>query len=185
MLVLVSCERPCPCEENRPSGAIAGVHRKPGRVVQPVVEVPSARVAELAAQPEAAVREGRAVDGKAEHALAGLVAPAQLGGVLRRGGEQEPGLVTELDRDSRRRYRFSGIDAQLDGEGLAGGELLPLLAARPEQADLRDPRLTAPVLAEPGRALLGVALLGEERVVPGDRLLRGPVELDLAVPQQD
>src|SRR4026207_2485909 len=103
MLVLVSCERPCPCEENRPSGAIAGVHRKPGRVVQPVRGLPACRVAELAAQAETAVGKGRAVDGKAEHTLAGLVAPAQLGGVLRRGGGPEPGLAPTLDRQSRGR----------------------------------------------------------------------------------
>ena len=69
--------------------------------------------------------------------------------------------------------------------GSPADELLPLLAVGPEQAGLRDPRLAAAVLAQAGRALLGVTLLGEQRVVAGDRLLRGAVELDAAVAEED
>jgi hypothetical protein len=47
-----------------------------------MVKVAAGPVAELEAQPEAAVGERRALDREAEHALAGGLRPAELGDVL-------------------------------------------------------------------------------------------------------
>src|SRR5207248_5304090 len=58
------------------------------------------------------------------------------------------------------------------------------LPAGPEQPRLDDSHLAAAVLAEPGGAFLGVALLGEELVVAGERLLRRAVDLDPALAKQ-
>ena len=55
----------------------------------------------------------------------------------------------------------------------------------PSRRACDDPRLAAAVLAQARRALLWVSLLGEQRVVAGDRLLRGAVELDAAVAEED
>ena len=124
------------------------------------------------------------MDLEAEDALARRLAPAEVGRVLRLGGEQEAGLVAELDRDARRRDRLAHGDAELDGRRFAGEELLPRIAVGAEQPRLGDARLAAAVLAQPGGALLRVTLLGEEPVVPGERLLRRAVELELPVAQQ-
>src|SRR6478736_6166699 len=101
MVLLVSREGPGSCEENRSPGAVARVDREARRVVQPMVEVASSRIAELAPQAKAPVGERRALDLEAQRALTRLLAPAELGRVLGGGGEQEPRLVTELERDPR------------------------------------------------------------------------------------
>src|SRR5690349_835776 len=150
-----------------------------------MVEAASSPVAELEAEAEAAVGKWRAGDLEAEDAIARRLAPAEVGRVLRFGGEQEAGLVAELDRDPRRRDRLAHGDAELDGRRFAGEELLPQIAVGAEQPRLGDARLTAAVLAQPGGALLRVTLLGEELVVPGERLLRRTVDLELPVAQQN
>ena len=105
-----------------------------------MVEAASIPVAELEAEPEAPVCERRVVDVEAKRALARRLRPAERRGVLLRGGEQESGLVPQLERDARRRNRLTRGDAELDGERLAGRELLPLLAAGPEQPRRVDPQ---------------------------------------------
>ena len=77
-----------------------------------------------------------------------------------------------------------GLDPQPQRERLAGEELPPLLAVRPDEPRLGDRRLARPPLAQPRGALGGVGLGGEHLPVADDRLVRRPVELDAAVAQQ-
>src|SRR5204862_2215125 len=123
-------------------------------VVQPMVEAAAGLVAELEPQPEAAVGERRLRDVEAEHPVAGLLAPAERGRVLRVGGEQQAGLVTDLERDSGRGKRLADGDPQLDRRRLAGEQLLALLSPGSEEPRLDDPRLAASVPGQPGGALL-------------------------------
>jgi hypothetical protein len=71
-----------------------------------MVEAASTPVGELEAQPEAAVGERRAVDREPEHPLARRLLPAELRGVLRGRGEQQAGLVAELEGDAATRSRI-------------------------------------------------------------------------------
>src|SRR4051812_39732147 len=111
-----------------------------------MVEVPAGGIAELAAEAEAPVRERRLLEGEADRSLAGCLLPAEAGGVLGGGGQQQPGLIAQLERDPRRGDRLARVDAELDRHRLARRELLPRFAARAEQLDAGDARLAAPVL---------------------------------------
>src|SRR4051794_17921260 len=98
-----------------------------------MVEVRAGRVAELAAEAEAPVRERRLLEGEAHRSLAGFLLPAKAGGVLGGGCQQQPCLVAELEGDPRGGDRLARVDAKLDGHRLARGELLARLAAGAEQ----------------------------------------------------
>src|SRR5581483_8806778 len=111
--------------------------------------------------------------------------PAKACEVLHAGREQQTAVVAELEREPRRRNRAARDDAYGDGQRLARLELEPLLPVGAEQPLLRDLHLAASILAQPGRALLRVAFVGEQLLVTRDRVVRRAVELDAALAQQD
>ena len=70
---------------------------------------------------------------------------------------------------------------------VSGSPASELLRSSPSGPSSRASTIRAsplPYSRQAGRALLGVALVGEQLVVAGDRLLRRAVELDAAVAQQ-
>ena len=110
------------------------------------------RVGELEAEPEAAVGERQTVDVEAQESLARAVGPAERSRVLWRRRENEARLVVELEGQPRRQAppaprRRAGAHC----DRLAGQELRALVALRPEEARLGDPRLAAAPLLQAGR----------------------------------
>jgi len=71
-------------------------------VVEPMVDAPSTRVAELEPEPEPAVGEGRPLDLEAEQTLARALLPAEVRGVLGGGGEQQRNLLGRGEQNLRR-----------------------------------------------------------------------------------
>ena len=72
-----------------------------------------------------------------------------------------------------------GSQVDLEPKGLTGQELLSLAAVRAEQARPGYLGLTRTPLAQPGAALGRVEVVGEQAPVPGNRLVGGPVVIDL------
>ena len=141
------------------------------------------RVRQPESQMEAAEgeRKGRHRQGRLQPAGPVPAEPRRLGHVRR---DQQAGVVTELELEQRRLDGLTRLDLDRQRERLAGEELLPLLPVSAEETRRGDHRLSGAPFPEPGAALGRVELVRERPPVADDRLVRRPVEGDLATVQE-
>ena len=135
---------------------------------------------------EAAVGKRQAVDVEARSELRRVRLPAELpvrpGHRRRRAARSRHALSNESRGAASGRSRN---EPQPQCQRLAGEELRACLPVRPEQLDLLDPHVAAAPLLQAGAALGRIAVAREQLAVAHDRVVRRPVEVDGAVPQQD
>src|SRR3990170_3098163 len=169
----VLLQRPAPFKADDPALVAAGVDDEDERVVEPVVDVLAGLVRQAEAEVKAAVRQRQLADLEADASLAVPTRPAEAPKIDGMTCDERPGVVAELELQTRRRSAVRRRHRHTKRERLAREELKAIGTFLPDEHGGRDRRLAGAPFAQPGAALGGGRVVGEHPPAARDSPARG------------